>query len=129
MRRSAIPRRVPRRAVGFPSKVISISDGARRVKRYPGLPGVDAGALALAAFAARRHRVEPGDDPPAGVGRVDDLVDLEVRGGVDRFALLVHLGDHGFVVGVARGGIGDRLELLAVAELDRALEAHRAELA
>src|SRR5215510_6910811 len=88
-----------------------------------GLPGVDAGALAPAALAALggRDGGEAGEDPAAGVGGVDDAVDLDVGRGVDRLALLVVAGEHAVVEGAALGGIGDGFELLAKAELDRAL--------
>ena len=68
-------------------------------------------------------------DPPAGVGRVDHVVDLEVAGGVDRLAVLVHAVDHLLERPLALVGVVDGLELLAVAEPHRALEAHAAELA
>src|SRR5512140_1818373 len=92
------------------------------------LPRVDAWPLA-GSLVWWRSCEEAGDDPAPGLGGVDDLVGLDVGGGVDRLAFLVVPGDHLVVVGAALGRIGDRLELLAVAELDGALEAHRAELA
>ena len=77
----------------------------------------------------RRRGAERRADPPAGVGRVDDVVDLEVAGGVDGLAVLVHAVDHLLEGPLALAGVLDGLQLLAVAEPHGALEAHAAELA
>ena len=77
----------------------------------------------------RRDRCEGARDPAARVDRVDHVVDLEVRGGVDRLAVLVHAGDHLLEGFPPLFRVLDGRELVAVAELDRAFEAHAAELA
>src|SRR5690242_2645144 len=98
------------------------SNGRRMANGYPicvGSPRVDARPLALAGLAEPRRsdRGQAGQDPAPGVGRVDHGVDLDVRCRVDRLALLVVARDHPVVKRAALGGIGDRLELLAEAEL------------
>src|SRR5262249_13825086 len=92
-------------------------------------PRVDARPLLSAPPAGWRHRAERRRDPPARVGRVDHVVELEVGRVAHRLAVLVHAGDHLLEDPGALRGIVDRRELLAVAELDRALEPHAAELA
>ena len=46
-------------------------------------PGVDAGPLLARARRGRRRRAQRARDPAARVGRIDHVVDLEVRRGVD----------------------------------------------
>ena len=69
------------------------------------------------------------DDPPAGIGGVDDVVDLEVRRGVDGLPVLVGAGDHLLEQRIALGRVLHRGQLVAIAELHRPLQPHAAELA
>ena len=58
------------------------------------LPGVDVGALLAGARRWGRRRRECGGDPAPGVGRVDHVVELEVRRRVQSLAVLVGAGHH-----------------------------------
>ena len=78
---------------------------------------------------ARARRREHRGDPSPRVGGIDDVVDLEVARHVHGLAVLVHALDHLLVRALARVGIGDRVELAALAEPHRAFEVHAAELA
>ena len=70
-----------------------------------------------------------GRDPAPRIGGIDHLVDLEVGRRAERLAARIGGRDHLVEQGAPLGRIGDRLQLLAVAELDRALQPHAAELA
>ena len=61
--------------------------------------------------------------------RVDHVIDLEIRCGVERGPAFVRLRDHGVKAFAARLGVLDRLQLLSVGELHRTLEPHPAEFA
>src|SRR5207244_4686628 len=87
-------------------------------------PGVDAGPLLAAARRGRRDGAERGHDPFPGLGRVDDVVDLEVGGVADGLPVLVHARDHPLEERLAGGRVLHRRQLLSVAELYRALEPH-----
>src|ERR1700726_3770675 len=67
---------------------------------------------------------QSGHDPAAGLSGVDDVVDLEDGGGVERLALVVGGLDE---MVEQRPGIIGGFELLAEAEPYRALQAHPAE--
>src|SRR5438270_3573128 len=56
-------------------------------------PRVDVGSLLPCAGWSRRSALEGGGDPAAGVGGIDDVVDLEVGRRVEGLAVLVHAGD------------------------------------
>jgi hypothetical protein len=75
----------------------------------------------------RRRRERRRDQRP-GLRGIDHVVELEQRRRVQRPGVL--LGQRGEVADapLALALVGDRLELLAQAELDRALEAHRPEV-
>ena len=74
----------------------------------------------------RRHAGEAAQQPAAGVGGVDDGVDLEEARHVDRAALLVVLGDEFLEQRVALFRPACGLELLAITEPHGAFEAHAA---
>jgi len=59
--------------------------------------------------------------------RVDHVIDLEVRCGVERLPAFVGFGHHGLELRRARVFIIDRLELLAVGEFHSSLETHPTE--
>src|SRR5262249_2799394 len=69
-------------------------------------PRVDARALLAGARQRRRRRFERAHDPASRRGRVDDVVDLEVRRHVHGLADLVHARDHLLEGGAAFGRIG-----------------------
>src|SRR5207244_9105100 len=92
-------------------------------------PGVDAGTLLAAARRGRRDGAERGHYPLPRLGRVDHVVDLEVRRVADGLPVLVHARDHLLEERLAGRRILDGGQLLSVAELHRALEPHAAELA
>src|SRR5215472_2430846 len=109
----------------FPiSSAVSLAMRMRRAS----LPGVDPRVLLPGGPGRWRRRPQASHDPPARVGRIDHVVDLEEGGGVERLAPLVHSRHHLLVVAPALDGIGDGGQLVPVAELHRALEAHPAEL-
>ena len=74
------------------------------------------------------RRGEGRGDQAACLGRVDHVVDLEEGGGVERLGVLFGGGGEVADAALALGLVVDRLELLAQGELDRALQAHRAEV-
>src|SRR3954468_24830392 len=94
----------PRLATSSDSIMSSPSDGldAVELRRHP---PVD----------AWRGEPEDGADAGARLGRVDDVVDAEARGGADRVHLRVEGLDH---LRAPRGGIRCRLVLLAVGDVD-----------
>src|SRR5262249_20599452 len=85
-------------------------------------PGVHAGALLRAARRRGSDRLERAHDPFARVRRIDHVVDLEMRRGVDRLAALVGPPDHLLEHLLALGGVGDRRELVPESELDCTFE-------
>src|SRR5262249_34189680 len=92
-------------------------------------PRVDPRVLLAVAPSRRGRRAQAGHDPPPRLSGVDHLVDLEEGGGVEPLAALVHARHHLLVLPLPLGGVRDRRQLVSVAELHRALEAHAAELA
>src|ERR1700737_1762432 len=95
----------------------------------PSSPRSDVGALLAGAWCGRRRRAQSGENPAARLERVDNVVELEMRGTVQRLTLLIHPRHHLFEKLLARGRLTDRLQLLAVAELRRALQSHPPTLA
>src|ERR1700722_17786046 len=91
-------------------------------------PGIDIGTLLAGARRFRRGRAQTRDDPFARVERVDDVVYFEVRRGIHCLAVAIHPIDHLVEQLLALPGILDGGELVAIAELDGALEPHAAEL-
>src|SRR5713226_5272473 len=98
--------------------------GSSRIKS----PGIDAGTLLAVARRRRRGRSQSTDDPSARVERIDNVVDFEVRRGVDRLAVAIHPVDHLVKELLAFGRLFDRGQFVAVAELYRPLESHASEL-
>ena len=101
-----------------------------RAQTLPTSPGVDVGAL-LARAGARAA------GPAANAvliqrresaGSITSSISKWLAA-LTRLAVLVHAVDHLLERALALGGVLDGLELLAVAEAHRALEAHAAELA
>src|SRR5215471_7157256 len=92
-------------------------------------PRIDVRTLLSGARLRRRRGREHRGDPPARVGGVDHVVDLEVARHVHGLAVLVHAVDHALVRLLALDRVGDRVELAALAEADRTFEVHTAELA
>src|SRR6202453_5286012 len=98
-------------------------------------PGVDEGSTTTGGPgrslcpSGRPRRVEGVHEAPPGHGRVDDFVDLEVLGHVDRLPVLVGAGNHGVEGGGPLTGVVDEVEFPPEAEAHRPLEAHAAELA
>ena len=80
-----------------------------------------------AARVRRRRRQRRGDQCPR-LGRVDDVVDLEHLSGVERLGILLRGGGGLPDPLLALIVVGDRLEFLAQAQPDGALEAHRPEM-
>src|SRR5262249_22070739 len=62
---------------------------ARLARRGTRSPRVHAGPLLGVTSGWRRKRAQDGGDPPARLRRVDDVVDLEDRGDVERLPVLV----------------------------------------
>src|SRR5580704_18320426 len=92
-------------------------------------PGIDIGPLLAGARRFRLRRSQTRDDPFSRVERVDDVVYFEVRRGVHCFAVAIHPLDHLVEKFLALLWILDRGELVAIAELHCAFQAHAAELA
>src|SRR5438309_5410720 len=88
-------------------------------------PGIDEAPPDL---AFRPRRVQPAQDPVARLRWIDDGVELEERGHIERRAAPVRLRDERLRHLLAGGGILDRLELPAHPDADRALEIHSTEL-
>ena len=82
----------------------------------------------LGRFSRRRGPGQDAGEHGAGVRRVDHVVDLERRGGAERLAPGVLLGDQFLVACPAGIGVLERVEFGAVAQPHRALQAHAAEL-
>src|SRR5579863_897643 len=91
-------------------------------------PGIDVGPLLAGARSLRRRGSQAREDPFSRIERIDDVVDLEMRRGVDRLAVAIHPLDHLVEQLFALLGLLDGRKLVAIAELDRALETHAAEL-
>src|SRR5690349_8558439 len=60
----------------------------------PGSPGVDPGNLLAPTRGGGGGGCERPGDPLAGLGRIDDVVDLEIRGDVEGAEVLPQAGDH-----------------------------------
>src|SRR5262245_38306759 len=95
--------------------------------RADALPGVDVRPLLVRERWPPLGAEQAGGDPASRIGGIDHLVDLEVGRGAECLAARVGVRHHLVEQGAALGRIGDGLELLAVAELDRALQPHAAE--
>src|SRR5271156_4036911 len=95
----------------------------------PSSPRLDLLPLLAGARRTWRHALETAQHPAARLHRIDHIVDLEHRGGVDRLAALVAERDASPELRLAFVGIGDRRQFLAVGQTDRALEPHAAKLA
>ena len=92
-------------------------------------PCIDASALLTNAWTRRGRRSQPSRNPFSRIGRIDHIVNLEVRRAVERLPMLIHPRDHLIEKLLARGRILHRRQLVAIAELDRAFESHAAEFA
>src|SRR5262245_45074688 len=92
-------------------------------------PGIDVRTLLAGARLGRWRGGEHRADPPARVGGIDHVVDLEVARHVHGLAVLVHPLDHALVRLFALGRVGYRVELAPLAEAHRTFEVHAAELA
>src|SRR6266446_3907934 len=101
---------------------------SRRISRAV-LPGVNIRPLLVPIARARLGVEQGGRDPAPGIGGIDHLVDLEIGRGAERLAAGIGRRHHLVEQRTALGRVGHRLELLAVAELYRALQSHAAELA
>src|SRR5438445_1373444 len=92
-------------------------------------PGVDVrAALAGSQPPAAAVLVEQRCDPAPGLGRIDHIVDLAVRGHVETLAALVGGRDRRLERLLALARILDRIELAAHAQAHSSLQAHRTEL-
>src|SRR3954451_22592451 len=76
------------------------------------LPGVDE-AMPARPFGRLRRGGERGGDQPARLGRVDHVVELEQRRGVEGLGVLLRRRGHLAYALLALLLVGDRLELLA----------------
>src|SRR5438132_10330122 len=92
-------------------------------------PGIDVRTLFAGACRGRGRRAQPRENPAARFDRIDHIVELEMRGAVERLALLIHPRHHLLEQLLARARFVDRLQFLAITELGRTLQSHPAELA
>src|SRR5271156_4620222 len=90
---------------------------------YPGAtprrpsPRIDVGALFAGARRGRRRRAQTRENPAPRFDRIDHVVELEMRGAVERLTLLVHPRHQLIEELLARRRIVDRLQFLAIPEL------------
>ena len=68
------------------------------------------------------------NDTSPGLGRIDDIVDFEVGGDVERFAVFVCSFNHRGVCGFPRSRILNGIELAPEAQSDCAFESHPTQL-
>src|SRR5579871_329244 len=92
-------------------------------------PGVDPTKLLFGPRRSRREAAQRSHDPCASIGRIDDIVDAESGGPIQRLAGLVGARDHLIETGAPLGRVCDGRQLVAVAQLYRALQPHAPELA
>src|SRR3990172_1623888 len=95
----------------------------------PRLPRVDVRALLFVTRRQWRHRLQCACHPKSGVERGDHVVDLKVRSHVHGFPAFVGASHHLLEKPFPRVRVLDRRKLVPVAQLDRPLQTHPAELA
>src|ERR1035437_706871 len=91
-------------------------------------PRIDAGPLFASPHRRGRHCPKGLDDPDAGVGRVDDIVDLEGGGHIEGLAVLVGPRHHALEELFAVLLVVHRFEFAADPQPNGTLETHAAEL-
>src|SRR6267143_984449 len=96
---------------------------------FDGLPGIDAGPLAMAAWFGLWHGLKASHNPAAGLGWIYHFVDLQNRCDGGRLAVGIEFRNLGLVVFLPLKRIGNRFHFLAEAKPDIAFQSHAAELA
>src|SRR5882762_7489997 len=96
---------------------------------HPRSPAIDIAVFFSGARLGRWRRADAGHDPSSRVGWIDHIVNTKLRGIIQRLTALIHGRDHLVKFLLSFRGIVDRGELVAIAELHRALESHRSEFA